>query len=341
MIWRTRRRAKEPARGRRYVKIWRRPGAAACLLAALAGCSAAPTKKITLAGGSLAGAWSAISEGVANSLRREMPGAAVTHEVGLDGANAALVDSGRAQLGMLHSAMGRLALAGKYPYSRQHENLRVISRVYSDSAFHFLVSEKTGLTSIEEIQQKKYPLRLSVIYRGSLMELASRTTLEAYGITYEDIESWGGKVHFRALVPSLDLMKDDRLDAISISVQFPENNMNEASLRQRFRLLPLSADAIQYINEKLGTYRSAIPAGTYRFTPEDVPTFSDLCVLIAYAGLEEQQAYEITRALFKNLDYLHTVHRALSKLNASDMPQVNDLPLHPGAERFYREAGVL
>ena len=53
------------------------------LLVAFPGCQQRPTEKITLAGGSLAGAWSAISEGVTTALRREMPGAAVTHEVGL------------------------------------------------------------------------------------------------------------------------------------------------------------------------------------------------------------------------------------------------------------------
>lgn len=305
------------------------------------GCQSRSPERITLAGGSLAGAWSAISEGVANALRREMPGAAITHEVGLDGANAAIVDSGRVQLGMLHSAMGQLALAGEYPYPRKLQNIRAISRVYSDSAFHFLVSEKTGLTSMEEIQQKKYPLRLSVMYRGSLMETASKAMLEAYGITYEDIESWGGRIYFRALVPSLELMQDGRLDALSLSVQFPETNINEASVFQRFRLLPLSEEAIASVNQKLGTYRSTIPAGTYRFAQKDIPTFSDVCVLIAYAGLEEQEAYDITRALFKNLDYLHTVHRALARLTPSDMPRVNRIPLHPGAARFYREAGVL
>lgn len=305
------------------------------------GCAKGPTERITLAGGSLAGAWSAISEGVANSLRREMPGAAITHEVGMDGANAEIVDSGRVQLGMLHSAMGQLALKGQYPYTHKLENLRAVSRVYADSALHFLVSEQSGLTSIEEIKQKKYPLRLSVMYRGSLMETASKATLEAYGISYADIKSWGGRVFFRALVPSLELMQDGGLDAFSLAVQFPETNINEASVLHSFRLLPLSEEAIAHVNQQLGTYRSVIPAGTYRFVKQDIPTFSDVCVLIAYGGLEEQEVYDITRALFKNLDYLHSVHRALAKLNPADMPLVNNIPLHPGAARFYREVGVL
>ncbi len=312
-----------------------------CGLAAVAGGCGGGTEKITLAGGSLAGAWSAISEGVANTLRREMPGFAITHEVGADGANAALVDSGRVQLGMLHSAMGQLGLRGEYPYAGKLENLRAISRIYSDSALHFVVRADTGITSFEQIREDKMPIRLSVMYRGSLMETASKALLEAYGITYEDIEGWGGRVYFRALVPSLQLMRDGGLDAISLVVQYPENNMTEASLTQRFRLLPVSEEVIGRVNERLGTYRSVIPAGTYRFAEQEVTTFSDDLVMIATAELNEQRAYEITRALYNNLDYLHSVHRALRSLTPEIMPRVNRIPLHPGAARFYREAGVL
>ena len=173
------------------------------------------------------------------------------------------------------------------------------------------------------------------------MEISNKTALEAYGITYEDIESWGGKVYFRAQLPSLELMQDGGLDAISNPVLFPETSLNEASLRTDFRLLSLSDQAIQYINEKLGTYSCTIPAGTYRFAPQETRTFCDVAILIVDGDMEEQKVYDVTRALFNSLDYLHTVHRALSKLQPSDMPRVGALPLHPGAERFYREAGVL
>jgi len=52
-------------------------------------------------------------------------------------------------------------------------------------------------------------------------------------------------------------------------------------------------------------------------------------------------AYRLTEALLTNLDYLHRVHRALAGLEPSDFPRVGTLPLHPGAARFYREAGIL
>ena len=304
-------------------------------------CSGGPTTKVTLAGGSLGGGWSAISEGLATCFRRELPGAAITNEPGRDGANAALVNSGRVQLGIVHATMARLALEGADPYRERLQNVRGISLVYRDSAFHFLIDSDLPFQSIDDIKRARYPLRLSASYRGSFMEIANKTVLAAHGISYEDLESWGGRVYFRALRPSVDLMKEGRLDALGVNVQFPETNMREAGLRRNLRLLPLSSSAIAYVNERLETEASHIPAGTYTFAGSDVPTFSGSAVLIAHSELAEELAYRLTGALVTNLDYLRRVHRALSKLEPSDFPRVGTLPLHPGAERFYRSAGIL
>ncbi len=310
------------------------------ILVFVSSCQPPSTEKITIVGGTVGGGWSAITEGVVNSIRREMPEFAITSEPGHDGANAVLVNSGRVQFGLIHSGVGLLAIAGEDPYQQRLENIRGISLVYADSAFHFLVNDKLDISSIDEIREKKYPLNLSVSYQGSLMEIATKTALEAYGISYQDIESWGGQISFLPLRASLSLMQDGRIDATGVAIQFPQSSIVEASLRQELRILPLTEQAIRYANAKLGTSRSKIPAGTYSFTNTDIPTFSDTCVLIANADVEEEQVYKVIESIFKNLDYLSNVHRSLATLTLTDMPRVN-VPLHPGAQRFYREKGVL
>ncbi|MEE8583726.1 MAG: TAXI family TRAP transporter solute-binding subunit [Acidobacteriota bacterium] len=149
-----------------------------------------------------------------------------------------------------------------------------------------------------------------------------------------------GKVYFRALRQSLELMRDGRLDAVSVTVQFPQTLINQASLKQDLQLLPLSGQAIEFVNRRLGTYPSRIPAGAYSFVGEDIPTLSDVVLLIANARLSDDHAYEVAKAIFKNLSYLHKVHKALARLSPDQMPQVNQVPLHPGALRLYTEAGL-
>lgn len=311
------------------------------LSALLGRCAPGATTNVTLVSGSIGGGWSAISEGLATCFRRALPGAAITNEPGRDGANAALVSSERVQLGIVHATMARLARAGEPPYPQPLSNLQGISLVYRDSAFHFLIDGSLPFSSIDEIKSARYPLRLSASYRGSFMEIATKTALAAHGISYEDLESWGGRVYFRALRPSLDLLKEGRLDALGVSVQFPETNMREASSHRDLRLLPLSTETIAYVNARLDTETSHIPAGSYPFVTVDVPTFSGAAILIAHSHLSETLGYQLTEALVTNLDYLHRVHRALARLEPSDFPRVGSIPLHPGAQRFYREAGIL
>ena len=173
------------------------------------------------------------------------------------------------------------------------------------------------------------------------MELASRAVLEAYGISYQDIESWGGKIYFRALRPSLEMMKEGRLDAISVTMQFPHPYLLDISRTHPLRLLSLSKQATRAVNAKLGTYASVIPANSYSFVQQDVNTLSDIVLLIGNSHLSQEMAYAVSEALLRNLPYLHRVHRALARLKPEDLPRVGHVPLHPGARASYEKAGVL
>jgi TRAP transporter TAXI family solute receptor len=311
----------------------------ALLLAA--GCAQSdPGWQMTIAGASFGGAWSAISEAIANQLRREIPGSSFTHEPGQDGANAELVQQGRVQLALVHSTLARAALAGTLPFDHPQPNVRAVALLYHDAAYHFVVAERTGLDSIEAVKARRFPLRIGVHTRGSLMELASRTALEAYGLSYEDIRSHGGNVFYYPLNETYQMMGDGRMDAAATTLQIPSHQTVEASRGLALRLLPLTEEAIRFCNERLGTERTVIPKGTYPFQHEDVPTFAGRVILITSLQVPDDKVYRITRTLYEHLDELRRAHKSLAPLTLQRLPEVGGVPLHPGAERFYREAGV-
>lgn len=296
------------------------------------------TLVITLAGGSIGGAWAAIGEAIGECIRRQVPGTAFSYEPGQDGANAALVGRRKVELGLVHNALARLARLGAEPFREKYPELRSIALFYTDSAFQFVIAKRTGIASLGEIKLKRYPLRIAVNTRGSLMELASRFALEAHGISYDDIEAWGGKVYYLPFGPAFELMKDGKLDAVSSTAQYPETHVVEASLTLDLELLPLSREAIEKCNSRLGTKSTVIPAGTYRFQRQDLDTLSGSLILIAHADFPEEQAYMVAQALYNNLDYLKRVHRALRNLTVKDLASAGDeIPLHRGAARFYSE----
>ncbi len=310
-------------------------------LALLTACeSTDPSWRMTLVGASPGGAWSAIGEAITDELRRGIPGSAFTLEPGQDGANATMVQSQRVEMGLVHSSIALAALAGSFPFSEPNPDVRAIMLIYADAPFHFVVDRRAGVESFEQIGDERIPLRVSVNTRGSLMELATRTVLEAYGVDYEDIREAGGTVFFYPMTPSYEAMHRGRLDAIGVTVQVPSRHAVEASRHLDLDLLPLNAQAIRYANERLGTDTATIPGSAYPFVERDTPTFAGRVILIVHRDLPDDKVYAITRLLHDRLEQLRRAHRSLQSLTPATMPRVGGVPLHPGAERFYREIGV-
>lgn len=297
--------------------------------------------RMTLVGASPGGAWSAIGEAISDELRRGIPGSSFTLEPGQDGANAVLVQDGRVELGLVHASIALAAREGASPFTAPQPDVRAVMLIYGDAPFHFVVDRRAGVSSFEQIRDDRVPMRISVNTRGSLMELATRTVLEAYDLGYDDLLAAGGEVRYFPFNASYDAMKSNRLDAIGATVQVPSSHAVEASRTLDLDLLPLSAEAIAFANRRLGTEPATIPRQAYPFLERDIPTFAGRVILITGAGVPEEQVYRMTSVLHERLERLRRAHRSLGALTPTTMPQVGGVPLHPGAERFYREIGVL
>ena len=315
-------------------------GALAAVIA-VSGCSSddAPWR-MTVVGASPGGAWSAIGEAVTDELRRGIPGSAFTLEPGQDGANAALVQSGRVEIGLVHSSIALAALAGTAPFTAANPEVRAISLLYADAPFHFIVDRRAGVERFEQLVDERVPLRVSVNTRGSLMELATRTVLDEYGSSYEDLSRQGGAIFYYPFTASYEGMRRGRIDAIGATVQVPSGHAVEASRTLDLDILALDPEVIARVNNRLGTDPDTIPAAAYDFLDHDVPTFAGRVILITNAKLPEEQVYEITRVLHEQLESIRRAHRSLTALTPATMPEVGGVPLHPGALRFYREIGV-
>jgi len=297
---------------------------------------------VTILGGSVGGVWSAITEGVAESVRRNAPpGSNITAEPGKDGPNSIMVAKKEAELALSYSPTAYTALKGIDPYQEAYPGIRAVAVLNPNSTFHFLVLKNTGLTSIEDLKAKKYPLRISVNKQGSTMELVSKAVFKAYGISYQDIESWGGKVYFLSTKETMEAIDNGQVQAHSITGEHPVSHFVEAAMRREFALLPISSEAINKVNQELGTRAGIIPGGTYSFASEDVPTCAASLLLVTGAEQPEDFIYNITKALNDNLDYLRTVHAILKDINPKTMADTSPIPLHPGAEKYYKEIGVL
>lgn len=315
---------------------------ACCGLALLISVNAARAEsQITLAAASVGGAWSAIGQGIGECIKKLDKDVVFTLQPGADGANAIRVNNGQIDLGIVHGGIARAALAGGEPFQGPQPSVRAISVLYGRAMYHMAVLKKSGLTDIAQIKEKKHPFKVSMNTKGSFMEMIGRAVLGGYGITYDDINNWGGQVAFMSMNATFPLIQDGRLECMSNVIQIPSSHIKELSVTHELVLLPVKEEVQKKVAADLGTALDLIPKGTYSFMDKDVPTVSASVILIASSKMPEAMAYLVTKAIHDNLPYLSTVHQDIQNLTPELMAKVGDVPLHPGALKFYKEKGIV
>lgn len=293
---------------------------------------------LSICGGSIGGAWAAIGEGVGETIRRSYPGSNTAYEVGQEAANIALVSRGKIKLGIGHAQLVGLAAKGEAPFDgRRVENLRGICVLYGEAVEQFFVKAGADVSTFDEIKGKKFGLKLNLNTKDSFMEIVGKKTLEAYGITYEDLVKWGGKVDFMAMGPSLDLIRDGKIQAYTNIIQLPSSHVVDLATNNKLVMLPLSKAAQDKLNKELGTYSSVIPKGAYNFVTEDVPTVAASVILFANDKLTDDEAYAVLKSINDNINYFKGIHSSLKDISLKAMSKTDPVPLHPGAKKFFDE----
>lgn len=210
------------------------------------------------------------------------------------------------------------------------DRLRGIAGIYPNY-IQIVASQESGIKSLADLKGKS----LSVGAPASGTELNARAIFAAAGMTYEDL----GKVEYLPFAESVELIKNRQLDATLQSA-----GLGVASIRDLATSLPINVVAVPAdIVAKIGDpYQVVtIPTGTYEGQKEDVATTAVGNFLVTHDGVSEETAYKMTKALFDNLDKLSAAHAAAKAIKVENAVAGMPVPLHPGAERYYREIGVL
>lgn len=314
------------------------------LLLGLAGASvahAAGPYKITLAGGSVGGAWSAIGTAIGETIKTDYPGSAFTYEPGRETGNLVLTSTGKVQLGIAHAQMALIAEKGLEPFKQPLTNIRAIAMIDPEAAVQILATESSGITDLSQIKAKKMPVRVSLNQKGTLMQITGEEILAAYGVSVKDIENWGGRVTYGAYNAGLDLMKNGQADLIINMLAFPSRQINNAARDTKFRMIGLNNEAIAKLNKQLGTQTIAMPANTYDFQPTAINTIRGSVIVVASTNMSNQEAGDIVRAMLKNFDFLQKSHATLARLTPKALTQTAPIALHPGAAAAYKAAGLV
>jgi TRAP transporter TAXI family solute receptor len=210
------------------------------------------------------------------------------------------------------------------------DKLRGIAAIYPNY-IQIVASKDSGIAKLEDLKGKS----LSVGAPKSGTELNARAILSAAGLSYDDL----GKVEYLPFAESVELIKNRQLDATLQSA-----GLGVASIRDLATSLPIVVVAVpaETVGKVGAPYAAAtIPAGTYEGQTEDVATAAVGNFLVTHDGVSDETAYQMTKLLFESLDKLAAAHAAAKGIDPAKAVEGMPVPLHPGAERYYREKGLL
>ena len=211
------------------------------------------------------------------------------------------------------------------------KNLRAIAGTYNNY-IQIVASEASGIKTLEDLKGK----RISVGAPKSGTELNARAIFKAAGLDYKDM----GRVEFLPYAESVELIKNRQLDATLQS-----SGLGMAAIRDLATTMPVTfveipADVVEKIDSD-AYLAGVIPAGTYDGQDTDVPTVAITNILVTHDKVSDDVAYQMTKLMFDNLSALGNAHSAAKDIKLENATKNLPIPLHPGAERFYKEAGVL
>ena len=286
----------------------------------------------------VSGSWTIMAEGIAEIIREELTGSNITVVPGGSDQNLAMLKNGDVDLAITATDSAESAVNGWGPFSTPIflNEVQTIASLY-DSKIQFVVLDSVKINSIEEIKEKRIPLKLCVGRIGSGMEMAARRIFEEYGITFKDIESWGGKISYFSQTESIRMLGDGQLNAFINSSIVPLADLTELALKRDFKILPIPDDIIDKLVKKYNYTSGVIVKGTYKGVTEDILTLSVANGLFASGKLDDQKVYLISKALSDNIESLRQIHSQLNNITIDYMNRDIVFPIHPEAQRAYQE----
>jgi len=291
----------------------------------------AETIFISIATGGTGGVYYPLGGAMAKIFNENIEGANANAEAtGASIANIQLVEDGDAQLALIQNDISYYAYEGieMYEDKGKQESVRGMATVYPET-IQIVAHGDSGIESVEDMVGKK----VAVGDVGSGTEANARQILAAHGITYDDITP-----DYLSFAEAADNLRDGHIDAAFITAGFPTAAITEITQVSDVKIVPVAQDIVDALKVDYPFYTGVeIPAGTYRGQDDDVNTVAVMAMLVVPADMDEELAYNMTKALFENLDVLAAAHDRGADLKLESALDGMSLPLHPGVQKYFDE----
>jgi hypothetical protein len=251
--------------------------------------------------------------------------------------NIDTIRAGELDMGVVQSDVQYTSFKGAGEEFRDQgpfEDLRAVFSVHAEP-FTVVARADAGIAAFDDLKGK----RVNVGNPGSGQRSTMEVLMAAKGWTIDDF----ARASELKSAEQSEALCDDKFDAMVFTVGHPSGSIQEATTSCDARLIPVTGPEVDQLVAQNPYYAKAvIPGGMYPGTDQDVATFGVKATLVTRADVPEDVVYEVTRAVFANFEEFKKLHPAFANLTKEEMiAQALSAPLHPGAAKYYKEAGLM
>lgn len=283
---------------------------------------------------STGGTWYPLGGGVANIINKNVTGYfAAAHPSGASIENIRAISKKQDAISLsmpdtaFHAYKGMEAFANK-----PVKELRGLMSTYPID-IQFFALANGGIKSISDLKGKK----VAVGAPGSGTEAMARYVLNVFGMTYDDIQE-----QFLSATETTEALKDGNIDAGIVTLGTPAPALIDLATQRDILFLDIDPVIADKINKEFPAYfPTVIPAGTYKGQSKPHHTLSWMGLFVVHQDMNDQLAYDILKALFAHKEELYAIHAQFKGITLENAVKGMPIPFHPGAEKFYKEKGLI
>jgi TRAP transporter TAXI family solute receptor len=302
--------------------------------------------KLRLATVGMGSAWYNYGAGIADIVKPRLPPGSSIDVLPIAGGvgNIKLIQNGEVEIGISFAVTSAEGCGGFGAFKEKQDKVRAMMGGLDIYYFGTFVNKKSGVTSWHEIASAKNKFRLQTTRAGGTGEQGVRQVLSLLGTSKEDIAKKGGDVDSSERTGAAEAIKDGQADGWAHVVTKGHPAATQIVTINDTTMLPLPDEVIKGMVEKYGWAESVIPPNTFKGQTEPVKTVMAVSNILVGADVPEAVVYTITKTIIENADKLPKIHAALGDFDpkkAAEPSYNGNCPLHPGAAKYYKEAGLL
>ncbi|HEX6143597.1 MAG TPA: TAXI family TRAP transporter solute-binding subunit [Geminicoccaceae bacterium] len=313
------------------IKLTHAVAVAALLTSGLATSASAETYRFMT--GPQGGSWYPMGGAIKNIVESANPDVGLQVLPGAGIANVKAIEAGKADVAFANSVSTVDAINGKPPFEQPAENVCHLATLYPQY-FQIVTTEDAGIETINDIAGQM----LTTQPTGNTGEAITQHLLEAIGTSYDEMES----TDFVSYTDSVALLKDGNAEVFTLGTTIPASAVMDLASARTVKVLPVDDELLAKMQELNQGYKQRIiPAGTYPEQEEDIPTIGYATHVIARCDLEDAAVQTLLEQIVDKQQDLASVAKAVGETSKEDMAADIGVPMHPAAESFWQEQGVL